>query len=137
MDKSFLVFIVIGIGFLYVITHFIGDIQEEDDKYQNKDYVQEHRYDKYQKVDSVGRNILNLLGTDAGTQVAAWNETGLKEEYMALFPDFGGMKNFVKERIKGDALSAKLLKKTSAVEDKFFSGSITAEEAKQELSVLK
>jgi len=137
MDKSFLVFIVIGIGFLYFITSFVGDIQEDDEKYRNNAYVQEHRYDKYQKVDSVGRNILNLLGTNVGTQVAAWNETALKDEYIALFPDFGEMKNFVKERIKGDALSAKLLKKTSTVEDKFFSGAITAEEAKQELSVLK
>lgn len=137
MDKSFLVFIVIGIGFLYFITSFVGDIQEDDEKYRNNAYVQEHRYDKYQKVDSVGRNILNLLGTNTGTQVAAWNETALKDEYIALFPDFGEMKNFVKERIKGDALSAKLLKKTSTVEDKFFSGAITAEEAKQELSVLK
>ena len=137
MDKSFLVFILIGIGFLYFITSFVGDIQEEDDKYQNRAYAQEHKYDKYQKVDSVGRNILNLLGTSAGTQVAAWNQTGLKEEYIALFPDFGEMKSFVKERIKGDALSAKLLKKTSSVEDKFFAGSITAEEAKQELGVLK
>ena len=137
MDKSFLVFIVIGIGFLYFITSFVGDIQEDDEKYRNNAYVQEHRYDKYQKVDSVGRNILDLLGTNTGTQVAAWNETALKDEYIALFPDFGEMKNFVKERIKGDALSAKLLKKTSTVEDKFFSGAITAEEAKQELSVLK
>ena len=137
MDKSFLVFIAIGIGFLYFITSFVGDIQEEDDKYRNKAYEQEHKYDAYQGVDSVGRNVLNLLGADPKTQVAAWNESKVKEEFVSLFPDFDEMKKFAKERINGDALQAKLLKHIKFVEDGFFTGTMTTEQAKQELGTLK
>ena len=137
MDKSFLVFVVIGIGFLYVITNFIGDIQEDDEKYRNKGYNQEHKYDKYKTVDGVGQEVLNLLGADAKTQVAAWNESKLKDEFILLFPDFGDMKNFVNDRINGEVLKTKLLAQINSLEDRFFSGSITVDQAKQELSSLK
>jgi len=137
MDKTFLVFVAIGIGFLYFVTNFVGDIQAEDDKYRNKAYEQEHKYDAYQGVDSVGRSVLNLLGTDPKTQVAAWNESKVKEEFVSLFPDFDEMKKFAKERINGDALQAKLLERIKSVEDGFFTGTMTAEQAKQELGTLK
>ena len=137
MDKMFLVFVLIGIGFLYFITNFVGDIQAEDDKYRNKGYELEHKYDKYLGVDSVGRNVLNLLGADPKTQVSAWNEGALKEEYLSLFPDFGQMHIFIKERIKGDALSAVLTKQLKSVEDQFFTGTISQEQAKQTLGSLK
>jgi len=137
MDKSFLVFIAIGIGFLYFITNFVGDIQEEDDRYRNRAYEQKHKYDKYKSIDSVGQEVLNLLGTSVGTQVAAWNESELKDEFILLFPDFGDMKDFVRDRIQGDALTTKLLAQIKSVEDRFFAGIITAEQAKQELDRLK
>jgi len=137
MDKAFLVFIAIGIGFLYFITNFVGDIQEEDDKYRNKAYEKEHKYDAYQGVDSVGRSVLNLFDADPKTQVAAWNESRVKEEFVSLFPDFDEMKKFAKERINGDALQTKLLERIKSVEDGFFSGTMTAEQAKQALGTLK
>ena len=77
------------------------------------------------------------MGADVGAQVAAWNESGLKDEFILLFPDFGDMKNFVKDRIIGDALQRKLLTQVSSVEDRYFSGAITADQAKQEFSSLK
>ena len=137
MDKTFLAFIAVGIGFLYFVTTFVGDIQEEDEKYRNKGYNQEHKYDAYTGVDSVGRDVLNLLGVDANTQVSAWNESKLKDEYLTLFPDFDEMKKFIKERINGDALKGKLQTQINSVEDQFFSGTMTAEQAKQTLGSLK
>ncbi len=137
MDKGFLVFIAIGIGFLYFITNFVGDIQKEDDVYQNKAYELEHKYDKYQGVDSVGRNVLNLLGEDPQMQVEAWNSSAVKDEFVLLFPDFEEMKKFAKERINGDALSAKVQAKIKTIEDRYFSGAMTVEQAKQEFSTLK
>jgi len=137
MDKSFLVFIVIGLGFLYLTVNFVGDIQEDDEKYRNKGYDQKHMYDKYQTVDSVGQEVLNLLGADDKTQIAVWNKTKLKDEFILLFPDFEGMKNFVNDRINGEVLKTKLLAQINSVEDRFFSGSITVDQAKQEFSSLK
>ncbi len=133
MDKSLLVFIAIGAGFLYFITSFVGDIQEEDDKYQNIEYQQKHMHDQYQSVDSIGRDILDLTGVDAATQLAAWEKSNLKQEFLVLFPDFDEMKKFTKERIRGDVLQTKLLKTLDDIESKYFSGKMNAEQAKRAL----
>ena len=137
MDKSLMFFIAIGLGFLYFVTNFVGDIQAEDDAYANNDYKQEHIYDAYKKVDSVGQDILDVTGADAKTQLGAWNSSLLKDEFLDLFPDFTEMKNFINDRIRGKILRDKLNKKVTEIEDKFFSGGITAEDAKRELSTLK
>ena len=60
MDKSLLIFIAIGLGALYLVTNFIGDIQAEDDASRNKDYVIAHKYDQYKSVDSIGHTYVLL-----------------------------------------------------------------------------
>jgi len=137
MDKSLLIFIAIGLGALYLVTNFIGDIQAEDDAYRNNQYKVEHKYDQYQKVDSIGQAILVFDNIDLKTQVAAWQASELKEEFLELFPDYTEMKKFIKDRTRGEALQAKVLKVIDNVEGKFFSGTLSAEQAKQMLSSLK
>jgi hypothetical protein len=137
MDKSLLIFIAIGLGALYLVTNFIGDIQEEDDAYKNNDYAIEHKYDQYHKVDSIGQSILVFDTADIKTQVDAWQASNLKQEFLGLFPDYTEMRKFVKERTRGEALQTKLLKTIENVEGKFFSGTLNAEQAKQMLDSLK
>jgi len=137
MDKSLMIFIAIGLGFLYFVTTFVGDIQAEDDAYRNNDYNQERIYDKYQTVDSIGQGILDLTGDDMKTQLGAWNSSMLKDEFLELFPRFDEMKNFVSDRIRGQLLQDKLTSTITTIEDKFFSGTMSVEQAKRELSSLK
>ena len=137
MDKSLMFFVAVGLGFFYLVTNFVGDIQAEDDAYANNDYKQEHKYDAYNKVDSVGQNILDVSGTDAATQLGAWKSSMLKREFLDLFPDFSEMKIFIHERVKGKILQEKLIEKVTEVEDRYFSGSISAEDAKHELDTLQ
>ena len=136
MDKSLFFFIVIGIGFLYFITNFVGDIQE-DEKFQNEEFKQKHQFDQYQSVDSIGREILDMTDTPADIQVQAWNNSKLKTEFLELFPDFSEMKIFVKERLRGEILQVKLTASIDSVESQYFSGKMNAEQAKRELSLLK
>lgn len=136
MDKSLLVFIAIGIGFLYVVTNFVGEL-EKDDNLQNNEYMKKHKYDVYQSVDSIGQEILDMTGTDANTQIAAWNSSQLKEEFLTLFPDFEDMKFFVKERVRGKILQEKLARTIEQVENKYFSGTVNTEDAKRILSTLR
>jgi hypothetical protein len=136
MDKSLFFFVLIGVGFLYFITQFVGDIQE-DEKFQSEEYMQKHQYDKYKSVDSIGRDILDMTGVPIGTQVDAWNNSELRTDFLTLFPDFSEMKIFVKERVRGDALQAKLTAAVDDVETQYFSGAMDAEQAKRELSLLK
>jgi len=137
MDKSFFIFIVIGMGFFYVVTNFVGGIQKEDEVYQNNGYKQEHQYDQYITTDSIDRVILNLNGADEKTQVNAWNNSSLKSEFIDLYPDFDTMKLFIKERTRGEEFQEKMLHYIDGVESKFFSGAIDSEEAKRQLSMLK
>jgi len=137
MDKSLMIFIAIGLGFLYFVTTFIGDIQAEDEAYRNDSYNEEEKYNKYKAVDSIGQDVLDVTGVSASMQVDAWNHSELKEEFLAFFPDFSTMKEFANDRVRGDALKSKLNSKLNAIEDKFFSGDITSSDAKRELSTLK
>lgn len=136
MDKSLMIFIAIGVGFLYFITNFVGDIQQEDNL-QNSEYIEKHKYDAYKSKDSIGRDILDMTGASASVQVAAWNSSQLKEEFLTLFPDFSDMKIFVKERVRGTVLQEKLISAIDDTEHRYFSGSLDAEGAKRALSSLK
>lgn len=136
MDKSLFFFVLIGVGFLYFITNFVGDIQQ-DDKFQNEEYKQKHQYDQYQSTDSIGREILDLTDVPINTQVEAWNNSKLKTEFLTLFPDFSEMKIFVKERVRGDALKARLTNAINDVETQYFAGEMNAEQAKRSLGLLK
>ncbi len=137
MDKSLFIFILIGLGALYLVTNFIGDIQEEDDAYKNNDYQISHQYDQYKKVDSIGQAILVFENVDEKTQIAAWQASYVKQEFLELFPDYPEMKKFVKERTVGKALQNKILKVIDEVEGAFFSGTLSPDGAKQKLDSLK
>jgi hypothetical protein len=136
MDKSLFFFVLIGVGFLYFITQFVGDIQQ-DDKFQNEEYKQKHQYDMYKSVDSIGRSILDVTDVPIGTQVQAWNNSELKTEFLKIFPDFTDMKTFIQERVRGDALKARLTASVDDAESQYFSGAMDAEQAKRSLSSLK
>ena len=136
MDKSLIIFLLIGVGFLYFITNFVGDIQE-DEKFQSEEYKQKHQYEQYQSVDSIGREILDMTGAPINTQIQAWNNSELKTDFLALFPDFSEMKIFVNERVRGAMLQRKLISQIDDVESQYFSGTMDAEQAKRELGMLK
>ena len=136
MDKSLMIFLAVGVGFLYFITNFVGEIQEEDNL-QNSEYKEKHQYDAYQAVDSIGQEIVDVTGASESVQVAAWNASILKEDFLQLFPDFSEMKIFVNERIRGKVLQVRLINAVNDVEDKYFSGAMNAEQAKRSLGTLK
>jgi len=137
MDKPFMVFIAVGIAFFYVVTTYVGEIQEEDERFRNTGYEQEHRYDQYYTEDSIGQKILDVTLAEPETQIKAWNHSRLREEYLELFPDFDTMKAFIQQRVRGEALVGKLTAQINGVEDKFFSGEMNSEEAKRTLGQLK
>ena len=136
MDRSLLIFIAIGVGFLYFTTHFIGGIQE-DDKLQSEEFKKKHQFDHYQSVDSIGRQILDVTDSTPEIQIQAWNSSPLKKELLSLFPDFSGMKTYIEERVRGEALKMKLLNAVNEAEGKYFSGTMDAEEVKRKLDALK
>ncbi len=137
MDKSLFIFLLVGLGFLYVATNSVGDIQKKDDRLQNSEYQMEHKYDKYYTTDSIGQEIIDLTGAAPAEQVEAWNASLLKGDMLALYPDFSEMKHFVKDRVRGEPIVKRLLDHIGNVEDKYFSGKINSEEAKRMLGTFR
>lgn len=136
MDKSLMLFILVGLGGVYFVTNFVGDIQKEDEVYRNQGYDEENRYNQYKKLDSIGRDILDVTGAPVSIQMDAWNASLLKDEFLETFPDFAGMKTFAEERVRGTALKSKLKSTIDSVEHAFFSGAMNAEDAKRKLGSL-
>jgi hypothetical protein len=136
MDKSFIIFLMIGAAFFYFVINVVKDTEMEDDPHRNAAYQQENRYAQYMKTDSIGQDILDVSFADPATQTKAWNASPLKEEFLEIFPDFDTMKGFVKNRVRGEELVQKLIGRVNTVEDKFFSGTISAEQAKHSLEKL-
>jgi hypothetical protein len=139
MDKSLFFFVLIGIGFIYFITQFVGDIQQ-DDKFQSEEYKQQHQYDQYNSVDSIGREILDLTDAPVNVQVGAWNNSELKKEFLELSErslDFDAMRKFVDERLRGEVLKTKLNASIDQTESDYLSGAMNAEQAKRSLGQLE
>ena len=137
MDKAFFFYVMVGLGFLYVITHYVGEIQAEDDVIAKSAYAKEHKYDNYFGTDNIGRVVLDLQNATLSTQMKVWNETSFKEELLALFPSFEEMKVFIEDRVQSEALREKLLLQLSKAEDGFLSGTMNGKEVKASLSTLK
>jgi hypothetical protein len=135
MDKSFLIFLIIGVGFFYFVINVVKETDTDTEKIHSTSYQQE-QYAKYHKTDSIGQDILDVTLADPATQLKVWNSSALKAELLDIFPDFDTMKGFVQNRVRGEPLVRKLTQKINEVEDKFFSGTINSEQAKQALEQL-
>ena len=120
-----------------MVTNYVGEIQAEDDRYRNNAYNEQHQYDKYQSIDSVGEIVLEVSELDTAKQASAWNESPLKPKWLALFPDFSAMKMFVKDHVHGEPLISRLAKLADEAEEKYFSGALNLEQTKKFLGSLK
>ena len=136
MDKSLMIFILVGIAGIYFVTNFVGDIQREDEVFRNEGYNEKNKYNQYKAVDSIGREVLDVTDAPVSVQLNAWNSSALKQEFLNIFPDFSGMQVFIEERVRGTALKAKLKSTVESVEHAYFSGTMSAEDAKRKLGNL-
>ena len=132
MDKGLLTFLAIGLIAIYMVTNMIGDIQDDGEK-QRGTYKKENQY---QGVDIVGDTILDVQNIDEKKQLEAWNKSELQHEFIELFPNFDAMKRYVNDRIRGDALQNKLLKRIDDVEIQFISGTLNGEQSKSKLNAI-
>ena len=132
MDKGLLIFTAIGLISIYFLINFVGDIQSNNEKPRGA-YKKESEYLQYHRVDIIGDTILDVDNIDEKKQLEVWNSSELKKEFMELFPNFDAMKRYVNDKIRGDALQEKLLKRIDDVEIQFISGTLSGEQSKSKL----
>ncbi|MEA3491742.1 MAG: hypothetical protein U9R27_07555 [Campylobacterota bacterium] len=80
-----------------------------------------------------GESSLDLSTTYEAGQLRIWLRSSLHREYLDLFSNFSAMRDLLNDRLLGEPIKQKLLKKLDSVEDDFYSGTITPIEAKKEL----
>jgi len=134
MDKGLLIFLTIGVISIYFITNFVGEIQRDSEK-QTGTY-QKKRDKQYYSTNIVGDTILDVHNLEVKKQLEIWNNSELKQEFMELFPNFDAMKRYVNDKIVGDALQEKLLKRIDDVEIQFISGTLNGEQSKSKLNAI-
>jgi len=136
LDKGLLLFIAVGIVAIYLTTSFVGTIQD-DERYQNSGYS-ENSKDKdieYQTINSIGDVVLDVSSLDAKKQIAIWNSSEMKNEFLNNFPNFEEMRGFVDNKIIGDMLKQKLKETIDSVEEIFVAGDISSDEAKRRFTL--
>jgi len=85
--------------------------------------------------DSDGNEVIVLNDISLEEKKRLWNNSDLKKEMLALFPKFIRMKNFIEVHVESDnSFKELLIKHISSVEHKFIVASMSAEEARRELS---
>ena len=136
MDKGLLTFLAIGAIAIYLATNLIGDIQDDGEK-QRGTYNQEKQYEQYYTIDVVGDTILDVHNIEAKKQIEVWNKSELKDEFIELFPNFDAMKRYINGKIRGDTLQKKLLQTIDDVEIQFISGTLSGEQSKAKLKLIK
>lgn len=134
MDKSLLVYLLIGIGFLYMSIWLIDGSMYRANYSDNKSVVE---YKTYESKDSVGQIVLRVSGLEENKQIDIWNASTVREEWLEFFPDFAEMKLFIEDRVEGAYIKKRLGILIDTVEGSYLSGHITIDTAKQMLGVLK
>ena len=86
-------------------------------------------------VDENGREVLQLHTLSMQEKKNLWNNSLLKEDMLALFPNFSEMEYFIKNQVEDDGLfKEKFLSHIGAVQEAYIGGIISEDRAKERLS---
>ena len=133
MSQGLIIFIAIGVILSYILVGFIGDLQDEDDKLMTQEKMIAKEDMSYHEKDVVGQTILVFSNGSCEKKIGVWKRSPLHQEFMDFFPNFSEMKTFIGDRIIDAEFQQRLTKQVDDVEDAFFSGEITQEQAKEKL----
>ncbi len=131
MSQGLIIFIAIGAILSYFLVGFITDLQSEDDRLMTQEKMINKEDRAQHQKDIIGQTILVFKDIPYQKKLGIWQRSPLRQEFMALFPNFSEMKVFVNDRIVDKDFQDKLSRKIDEIEDAFVSGDITLEQAKE------
>jgi len=131
--------IFVGLILVAIISFLINSINTLQDgtdvNYGFQENVELHGDNGKYSIDSQGNEILKLHSLSFQEQKKLWNNSVLKEDMVALFPNFSEIKYFIDEHIEDDGkFKQKLLKHVEKVELEYIGGNIKEQSAKATLS---
>ena len=137
MRNGFLLMIVAGIGFAYLIFSFLGEIESDDPRVATEYDTKERALAKFLKLDSAGNNIVDFSSASLSEAKKVWNTTTLKEPILSLFPDFELMKDKVDLTIADGKFKTYLLNYLHKIESDYLTGALSSDQARSAIEHLK
>jgi hypothetical protein len=83
----------------------------------------------------IGDIVLDVSSIDVQKQADIWNKSRIKKEFLSNFPNFEDMRDFVDDKVVGDALKNRLKETIDSIEERFIAGEIGADKAKREFTL--
>lgn len=118
------------------LTGFVNELNEDVDVsygFHEKALVTGDK--SHYTVDTNGREVLQLHTLSMQEKKNLWNHSLLKEDMLALFPNFSEIEYFVNNQVEDDGLfKEKLLTHIGAVQEAYIGGRLSDEQAKSMLS---
>ena len=118
------------------LTGFVNDLNEDVDVsygFHEKALVTGDK--SHYTVDTNGREVLQLHTLSMQEKKNLWNHSLLKEDMLALFPNFSEMEYFITNQVEDDGLfKKKLLNHLNSVQEAYIGGRLSDEQAKSTLS---
>ncbi len=135
MKNELLILATVGILFGYFFLEFVYESEGTEDKIVLGHTFAPTKSDaRLQGKNNSGESTLDLSTVYEAGQMRVWLRSPLHREYIDLFSNFSAMRDLLNGRLTGKPIKQKLLKKLDTVEDAFFSGTMTAIEAKKQLN---
>jgi hypothetical protein len=131
MNGTMIVSAIIIFFIISGLVSFVNDLQE--DVNQKSSYTKEET--THYIIDAAGESVLVLTGLSSSEKKVSWNASTVKEEMLALFPNFIEMKSLIDEKVEEEGSFKKmLLDNLSNVEESYIGGEINGQSAKASLS---
>jgi len=134
MGKGFIVLILVGAAFAYIVFNFVSDIEQNDPQSFGASRPQSQAYKKYYKKDVTGDTVLDLSGVPISKAKKVWAESPIRAEALENFPNFEMMRDVIESRLTKSPFRDYLLRKLDDVETDFLGGSIDSSKARERLT---
>jgi len=133
MKKGFMLLLLVGAGFAYFIYYFVTDVSGEDPLYKlSPELRKEKELANYYKKDPVtGDWVMRVGGLSEEKAKKLWREGPILQEVLDNFPKFDLMKEIVRNQVSQSPFRQKLLRHLDNIEDRYLSGEIDAQRARE------
>jgi hypothetical protein len=132
MGKGLIALILVGAAFAYFVFQFVSSVEESDPTTQlSKDARKAKEFAKYYKKDATGEWVLAVGTVPTSKAREIWRESPVMKKTLAFFPKFDLMKEMIMIQVEEGPFRQQLLKRLDVVQDRFLSGEIDAEKAKE------
>lgn len=139
MFKGWVLILLLGVGFIYLVNVFLGQAESDPQQYRTKSSksIDKENFDKYHKSDFNGDSVLDLstLSLEEGKKV--WLDSDVKRNIISNFPNFDMMIQMIDNQLVKSETKTFLLDKFNEVEVKYLSGDIDSVTARNILMYLR